>query len=178
MNFYLAQVFGILAWILLFISYWKNGNNKLLYLQIISCLFFVLNYCFLGAVSGILVVSFEIIRDYLYTKIKNPMSVFMLSIPFYIVISIFSYDGFFSLFSIFASLFDAYALTKKNKKVVVLGIITYVLWLIYDISYASYSTIIPEIILIFSNLIILINYRNAYLNSNKLIFSRGLIINN
>ena len=88
MNFYLAQVFGILAWILLFISYWKNGNNKLLYLQIISCLFFVLNYCFLGAVSGILVVSFEIIRDYLYTKIKNPMSVFMLSIPFYIVISI------------------------------------------------------------------------------------------
>ncbi len=178
MNFYLAQVFGILAWILLFISYWKNGNNKLLYLQIISCLFFVLNYSFLGAVSGILVVSFEIIRDYLYTKIKNPMSVFMLSIPFYIVISIFSYDGFFSLFSIFASLFDAYALTKKNKKVVVLGIITYVLWLIYDISYASYSTIIPEIILIFSNLIILINYRNAYLNSNKIIFSRGLIINN
>lgn len=177
MEFYLAQISGVLAWILLFISYWKNGNNKLLYLQVASCLFFALNYFFLGAFSGLLVVIFEMIRDYLYTKVKNPNKAFLISSPFYIIISLFSFEGIISLFSVFASTLDAYALTKKNKKVVVLGIFTYILWLIYDIKYASYGTIIAETILIISNSIVLIKYNNAYFKSNKLLFARGLIIN-
>ena len=30
LNFYLAQITAILAWIFLIISYWKNKDNKLL----------------------------------------------------------------------------------------------------------------------------------------------------
>src|SRR5574344_1266577 len=108
MEFYLAQISGALAWAFLLISYWKNGNNKLLYLQVISCFFFVVNYGFLGALAGGITVLFEMFRDFLYTKVKDPMKVFYICIPFYIVISIFTFDNFISLFSVFASLCDAY----------------------------------------------------------------------
>lgn len=177
MEFYLAQVFGALAWILLFISYYKNGNNKLLYLQILSCVFFALNYGFLGAYTGICVVLFEMVRDYLYVKVKDPMKVFYISLVLYTLIAIFSYDGFLSLFSVLASLSDAYALTKKNRKVIILGIVTYSLWLVYDINYASYSTLVAETLLIISNIIILMRYKYAYLKSESLVFSRGMSIN-
>ena len=72
------------------------------------------------------------------------------------MIGLFSYDGFWSLFSIFASLNDGYALIYKGKKVVFLGIITYVLWLIYDLYYVSYANVLAEAVVIISNITILI----------------------
>lgn len=156
LNFCLAQLTSLLAWFFLIISYWKNKDNKILYLQLISCIFFVLNYLFLGAYTGLFVVFFEIIRDYLYVKLEDDKKTFLWTLPIYALIGIFSYDGFWSLFSILASLNDGYALIYKGKKVVLLGIITYILWLIYDIRYFSLPNIIAESILIISNIIILL----------------------
>ena len=174
MEFILAQLSGALAWAFLLYSYWRNGNNKIIYFQLISCIFFAINYGLLGAFSGLLVVVFEIFRDYLYTKVKDPMKVFYICIPFYIIISIFSFENFISLFSVLASICDSYALTKKNKKVVVLGILTYTLWLIYDIFYASYGTLAAEVFLIMSNVTVLFKYKVAHERSDKIRFTRGL----
>jgi len=178
MEFYLAQLSGGLAWAFLLYSYWKNGNNKIIYLQLFSCIFFATNYFLLGAFSGLLVVVFEIFRDYLYAKVKNPMKVFYICIPFYIIISIFSFENIISLFSVLASICDSYALTKKNKRVVILGILTYSLWLVYDIFYASYGTLIAEVFLIISNILVLIKYRIAYQRVDKINFTRCLYLNN
>lgn len=156
LNFYLAQITAILAWIFLIISYWKNKDNKLLVLQVISCIFFILNYIFLKAYTGLFVIVFEIIRDSLYIKLEDDKKTFIYSLPIYAMIGLFSYDGFWSLFSIFASLNDGYALIYKGKKVVFLGIITYVLWLIYDLYYLSYANVIAEAAVIISNITILI----------------------
>ena len=71
LNFYLAQLSSIIAWILLIISYWKNKDDKLLYLQVISCFFFIIDYVLLGAYSGLFVVLFEVVRDSLYIKCKD-----------------------------------------------------------------------------------------------------------
>ena len=156
LNFYLAQITAILAWIFLIISYWKNKDNKLLVLQVISCIFFILNYILLKAYTGLFVIAFEIIRDSLYIKLEDDKKTFIYSLPIYAIIGLFSYDGFWSLFSIFASLNDGYALIYKGKKVVFLGIITYVLWLIYDLYYLSYANVIAEAAVIISNITILI----------------------
>ena len=118
LNFYLAQLSSIIAWILLIISYWKNKDDKLLYLQVISCFFFIIDYVLLGAYSGLFVVLFEVVRDSLYIKCKDDKWVFIGCLPIYLIISIFSYTGILSLFSIFASLNDGYALMYKGKKVV------------------------------------------------------------
>lgn len=49
MGFYLAQLFALLAWGMLIVSFWKYKNDELLYLQIISCVFFMINYALLHA---------------------------------------------------------------------------------------------------------------------------------
>lgn len=74
MNIYIAQFFGALAWIFLLISYWKKNNKKLLLMQIIACIFFTLNYGFLNAKSALIVVIFEIFRDFLYLKLKKEIT--------------------------------------------------------------------------------------------------------
>ena len=161
LNFYLGQLTSLLACFFLIFSYWKNKDDKILYLQVISCIFFVLNYLFLGAYTGLFVVFFEIIRDYLYIKLEDDKKTFLFTLPIYVIIGIFSYDGFWSLFSIFASLNDGYALIYKGKKVVFLGILTYALWLIYDIRYFNIPNIVAESILIISNIIILFKKKES-----------------
>ena len=161
LNFYLAQITAVLAWLFLIISYWKNKDDKLLYLQIISCIFFVLNYVFLGAYTGLFVVFFEIIRDYFYVKYEDDKKTFIWTLPVYALIGIFSYDGVWSLFSIFASLNDGYALIYKGKRVVFLGMITYILWIIYDLYCFSFTNVLAEVILVCSNIIILISGKSV-----------------
>lgn len=163
MNFYLSQLFSLIAWIILAISFWKNKNNKILYLQVFSCLFFGLNYILIGAWTGLFVVIFEIIRDYLYIKYDDDKKTFLYTLPIYIIIGVFGYNGITSLFSILAALNDGYSLIYKGNKLIFLSIITYTLWLIYDISFNNYVNTMAEIIIIISNSIILIkgNKENA-----------------
>ena len=166
MNTILAQITATLAWTILIVSYWKNKDNKLLYLHVISCIFFALNYIFLKAYTGLLVVVFEMIRDILYIKFNDDKKTYIYTLPIYTIIGIFSYNSFWSLFSIFASLNDGYALIYKEKKVVFLSIITYILWLIYDIYYINYANIIAESVLILSNIFILILPNKNLKNDN------------
>ena len=86
LNFYLAQITAILAWLFLIISYWKNKNDNLLVLQVVSGVFFLLNYIFLGAYTGLFVICFEVVRDYLYIKFKDDKKTFLYTLPVYAVI--------------------------------------------------------------------------------------------
>ncbi len=159
-RFYLAQLFAVIAWTILIISYWKNKNDKILYLQVLACAFFILSYAFLEAWTGLLVVVFELFRDYLYIKFKDDKKTFLYTLPIYIIISTFSYNTKWSLFAVLASLCDGYALTYHGKKVVFLGILTYLLWLIYDVFCHSYAGALAAGILIISNVIILVTKKN------------------
>lgn len=96
----------------------EKNNKKLFLMQIIVCIFFTLNYGFLNAKSALIVVIFEIFRDFLYLKFKKRNNIFIICLPFYIIISIITYENIISTLSIIASVFDSYALTKKNQKVV------------------------------------------------------------
>ena len=161
LNTFLGHTSEAIAWAFLIGSYWKNKNDGLLVLQVISCIFFILNYLFLGAFTGLSVIIFEIIRDLFYIKLKNDKKFFCFTLPIYALIGYFTYDGFGSLFSIFASVCDGYALTHHGKKVVFLGLLVYVLWLIYDIYVFSIFSVIAESILIISNLIILFKTKDV-----------------
>ena len=165
LNFYLAQITAVLAWVILIISYWKNKDDKILYLQVISCIFFALNYVFLGAYTGLLVVIFEIVRDCLYIKFKDDRKIFFSTLSIYFLIFVFGFEDFLSLFSIFASFFSGYSLIYKGRKVLIFGIISYVLWLIYDFYCFSYMNVLAGVILIVSNMVILI--RGNSLNNSK-----------
>ena len=64
----IVQLFGLIGFILLLLSYWKEEINGVLVIQLFSGLFYMVHYYFLGAYSALLVLILEIIRDFLYYK--------------------------------------------------------------------------------------------------------------
>ena len=112
--FYLAQLFGILAWLTLLLSYYRKNTDKILFVQIISVIFYLLNYLFLGAWTGLIVVIFELVRDSLYYKTDKDNLLFILTIPFYIFLAYFARNDFIELIPILASLLEGYTLTKHK----------------------------------------------------------------
>ena len=64
----IIQFFGLIGFLLLLISYWRDNINKILVIQLFSGLFYIVHYYCLGAYSALLVLSLELIRDFLYYK--------------------------------------------------------------------------------------------------------------
>lgn len=154
---FIVQLIGIFAWLFLIVSYWKKKVNTILMLQIISCLLFALHYYLLGALSGLYVVLFEAIRDFLYYKSKNDKKIFYCSIPIYIFMAIYHFTGIMSILPIVASFIDGFSLTGKRLIVVIGGIISYVIWFVYDLNCLSYVGAFSSSTLIISNIFVLVN---------------------
>ena len=160
--FYLAQLFGILAWLTLLLSYYRKNTDKILFVQIISVIFYLLNYLFLGAWTGLIVVIFELVRDSLYYKTDKDNLLFILTIPFYIFLAYFARNNFIELIPILASLLEGYTLTKHKKIVVPGAIIVYSMWVLYDIAVKAYTGALTDGLIVISNIYILYNMITGY----------------
>lgn len=156
--FILAQVFGVIAWFLLAISYYRENTNKILYVQLLSIVFYCLNYLFLGAFTGIVVIIIELIRDFCYYKTNKDNLVFLISIPFYLLIAYFARGNLIELIPIFASVFEGFTLTKKKYIVVPGAVFVYTLWIVYDMAVLSYTGAITDAIIVGSNIFIIVAY--------------------
>ena len=165
--FMFVQLIGLLAFLLLALSYYRKTTNKILIIQILSTVLYCIHYYLLGAYSGLFICMFEVILDYGYYKTTWDNKLFLASIPMYIVAGIFSYHTFLDLFSIFASLTDRYSLTKERKKVVIGSVFAYTLWVIYDIHVKSISGVITDGIIVISNISILLREYNIIKTKKK-----------
>lgn len=182
MNLYFLfiQFIDILAWILLIVSYYREDTNKILFLQILSTILFCLHYYLLGAYSGLFICLFEVIRDYAYYKTDLDKYIFIGSIPIYVLGGIYSYSALVDVFPIMASLIDGYTLTKSKNIVVIGAIISYTLWVIYDISVMSYSGAVTDGLVVLSNLFVLffgnsvLEKYNDIIKKNKYFFRKKL----
>ena len=155
-NFLLIQSIGIIAWIILVLSYYRKDTNRILIFQIIATFLYCIHYYMLGAYSGLFICTFEVVRDVLYYKTDLDDYIFYGSIPVYIISGLLSFSSFLDLLPIFSSLLDGYTLTKKKKIVVIGAIISYTSWVIYDISVMSISCAITDGLVVISNICILI----------------------
>jgi len=155
-NFWLIQLIGLLAWLFLGISYYRKNTDRILAFQVIANVLFCLHYLLLGAYSGLVICSFELVRDYAYYKTDKDNYIFIGSVLVYIICSIITFTTILDVFPYFASTLDGFFLTKKKTVVVIGAIITYVLWCIYDLYVKSYSGAITDVIIIVSNLFILL----------------------
>ena len=155
-NFWIIQLIGILAWLLILLSYYRKNTNKILAFQIISNVLWCLHYFLLGAYSGLFICIFEMARDGLYYKTDADDYIFLASVPVYIIYGILSYTGFIELLPIFSSTIDGYTLTKKKRVAVLGAVISYTIWVIYDIAVMSYSGAFTDGLVVISNLSILL----------------------
>ena len=155
-NFWLSQLIGIEALLLLIISYRKKNTNEILVVQVISSLCYVVHYLLLGAFSGVLICLLDFFRDILYYKTDKDNLLFLLSSPFYILVGVLNFNTIIDLLPTIASVNDGYILTKHKKVVLIGSIITCILWIIYDFTYKSYSGALASLFVIISNLSILL----------------------
>ena len=156
MFFMFVQLIGLIGWILLVVSYWKKDINGILLFQLVSGVFYAFHYYFLGAISGLFVIVFELVRDLLYYKTDWDHYIFIGTIPFYIFFGIINYTGFISLFPVLASIVDGYGLSFKKKSAVVGAIVSSILWIVYDFVSGSYIGIVRGVILLVSNIMVLV----------------------
>ncbi|MBQ9854499.1 MAG: YgjV family protein [Bacilli bacterium] len=159
LHFILVQVIGIIAWLMLVLSYYRKNTNKILVFQIIGTILYCIHYGLLGAWSGLFICAFETIFDYGYYKTDKDKYIYISSIPIRIAGGLIGFKSFIDILPICASLIDGYTLTKKKRVVVFGAIISYTLWVIYDIFVMSYSGAITDGIIVLSNIsILLFNY--------------------
>ena len=129
-KFILIQMIGILAWLFLVVSYYRKNTNKILVFQIIGTLLFCLHYFLLGAYSGLFICAFETIFDFGYYKTDKDKYIYIASIPIRIIGGLLTFEVFYDVLPIFASLIDGYSLTKRKKLLVFGAVISYTLWVI------------------------------------------------
>lgn len=170
-----AQITAIIGWLLLVYSYYRDDIDELLFVQIISSIFYCLSYFLLGAYSGLIVCFLELLKSIAYYKTDKDEFIFFVTMPLYIFIGIFTYDGLISLLPVFGSLIDGFSLTKNKNIATVGSIISNILWLIYDIVLLAYVAAVTDGILVVSNTLLLIFGYSRLLKTNKLriVQSRG-----
>lgn len=174
-QFVLVQSIGVIAWLFIFVSFYRKNTDKILIFQVIASLLYCVHYYFLEAYSGLLMCALAAIFDYAYYKTDKDKYLYWVSIPLRIMCGMFSYKTIIDVLPIIASLLDGYILTKEKKIVVFGAIIYYSLWVIYNIFVGSYSGVITDMILVLSNLgILLFNY-NIFDNKGlkKIFNSKG-----
>lgn len=165
--FILIQGIGILAWLMLILSYYRKDTNKILVFQIVGTVLYCLHYGLLGAWSGLFICACETLFDLGYYKTDKDRYIYMASIPIRIIGGLIGFSSIIDVLPICASLIDGYSLTKKKKIVVIGAVISYTLWVIYDIFVMSYSGAITDGMIVLSNLSILLFGYNILDRKNK-----------
>jgi len=175
-NFLLIQGIGIIAWIVLLLSYYREDTNKILFFQTVATFLYCIHYYLLGAYSGLFICVFEVVRDLLYYKTDWDDYIFYGSVPVYIISGIISFTNILDVLPIISSLLDGYTLTKKKRIVVIGAIISYTLWVIYDISVMSISCAITDGLVVISNICILIFGDSIEEKFNKIVTKKIKIL--
>ncbi|MBQ7918005.1 MAG: YgjV family protein [Clostridia bacterium] len=141
MEYILSQIFVIITYILLGATYFVKNRRLLLVLSMFAILTNATSYFFLSAWSGLLVTILALIRNIVFlvqNKTENDkidwldwliLGVFLTLL---IAISITTFEGFLSLFSVFGSLTYTIAVWQRNEKVYkLLGIASSICTVIY-----------------------------------------------
>ena len=163
MVYYIAQAFGIFGLIVMIISLFQKNKDKMLLYVIFNGMFFAVEYCLLGAISGMLSNIFGIGRTIAFRqKEKNKkfdkIYVLLFFIIGYIVIGIISFDGsYISLLPIIAEIIYILSLWQKSVTRIRAGtLVMVIIWLIYDIIVQAYPSAITDAIVMTSTIVAII----------------------
>ena len=161
----LSQIFIILNYVFLVITYQLKSKEKILLLSIAAQISCGLSYICLGAYTGLAMSLISIFRNtvFIINEEKNGVTektttneILMLLVIYAltIVLSIITFNGFLSLLSVFATMLYTFSVWQKSTKVYkILGIPVSLLWLSYNIYIHSIFGIILEFILMISAII-------------------------
>ena len=100
---------------------------------------------------------FEAVKEMGYCITDKDKYIFLITIPVYILIAFISENSFLMIIPILASIIDGYGILKSKNTVVICGIISNTMWIIYDLYYFNYALAFSDFTIAFLNICIL-NY--------------------
>ena len=155
----LAQFFGALALLILIISYQQTVRKRFLFLQIFSNAFYSLQYLVLNAHTAMLTCIVSVFKTLIfYNSNKNDKDTSVLTLIsleiIYIIIGVFTYTSLYSLIPIVIACIYTYGTWQKELKITyIIGFISSVLWVIYNIIVGAYVSVISNFFELFASLI-------------------------
>lgn len=162
-TYILSQVFTILMYVLLAITYYVKNRKTVLVISFLSLVANTIAYILLKAYSGLAMCVIALVRNiyFLMDEKKNgkqdeitKKDIFVLVILYIISIisAVFTYEGFLSLFSVFATMLYTYSVWQKKTSIYKLcGIPVGILWVAYNLYVKSVFGVILEGILLVSS---------------------------
>ena len=162
-NYILSQIFTIIMYILLASTYYLKDRKKILIVSFFSTASIGLAYILLNAWTGFAMCIVAIIRNIIFIidekkngkreNINKKDVVILILLYLISIISVFfTYDGFWSLLSVFATMLYTYSVWQKKVLIYKFcGIPVGILWIAYNIYIMSlFGIILESILLIFS----------------------------
>lgn len=162
-TYIISQVFTILMYGLLAITYYVKNRKTVLVISFLSLIANAIAYILLKAYSGLAMCVIALIRNiyFLMDEKKNgkqdeitKKDIFVLAILYIISIvsAVFTYEGFLSLLSVFATMLYTYSVWQKKTSIYKLcGIPVGILWVAYNLYVKSVFGVILEGILLVSS---------------------------
>jgi len=134
LSYILSQVLVIVYYLIYSYTFHLKDNKKILIVGIIATIISSISYLLLNAYTGMAMCFVAIIRNLLFSKYqKNKLNLSLIFI-LTLIASSFTFDSWFCLFNIIATIIYTYALWQTNTKIYkLLGIIVNGLMIVYNI---------------------------------------------
>ena len=164
-SYIISQVFVIITYLFLALSYYAKDIKVVLYLSFLSLVANALTYVLLNAYSGFAMCIFACVRNIMFMidEKKNEKSEkitkrdIVILIVLYSIIGILAamtFEGFLSLLSVFATMLYTYSVWQKKTIIYkLLGTPIGILWIFYNLYVKSIFGVILETILLVCSLI-------------------------
>lgn len=160
LTYILSQVFTIINYALLGLTYYAKDRKKILIISFLSIVANAVAYILLNAWTGVAMCVVALIRNIIFLvdekrngkrETINKKDVAILIILYFAIVisTVFTYEGFLSLLSVFATGLYTFSVWQKKTNIYkLLGIPVGILWILYNIYVKSIFGIILESILL------------------------------
>ena len=160
----IAQVFGLLGVTFYLLSFQQKRRRGILFVNIVSRIFYVLQYLLLGAFDGVAMDFLGLVSSVLAGASTN-LSPKKKGLLFFgintaiVAVGLILYRNVFSLFAIAATVLEAAALWLRREKFIrLLTLVSAPLWLIYNLSNLAFGSALGNALAMVSILIALVRF--------------------
>ena len=142
----IAQLFGLLGVVFYLLSFQQKRRSGIVFVNIVSRVFYVLQYFLLGAFDGVAMDFLGLISSLcagfaLRLSPKKRGLLFFAINGTIIVVGLLLYKDVFSLFAIAATVLEGTALWLRREKLIrLLTLVSAPLWLIYNVSNLAFGS--------------------------------------
>lgn len=153
----LVQIIGFVAVGFSFAIFQVNNRKKMLMIMICAGLLYTVHFFLLGAFTGAAINLVGVFRNYAFHRLKPHKHSWLMPgffILLFIIVSIWTWQGFISLLPLGGAVSGTIAFWQTNTKHIRrLALIASPLWFTYNLISGSYPGMIVEIVMLTSNLI-------------------------